>query len=584
MGIDFSELFGEIDLSNERRVERLDEFELSVEDRLASGKARAIAQALLGLAAVLPARDQLDLTVTVDGESASGCEDGGESRARIDRLFDVDSTDEAEVGFRIIIRKSVSANTLSVYDLRAFGQYLEGEPLRNVLSAIASRFDGSLKLACSELRKPGGSASIRFVAEDLADSEIFPARPWERDRVITLFKETSFSASIPIPLIPSDFQLHVPLEVPAIDDFFVRASAVMSALYLCNNAELGVNNTVSYRLSGYKLVEEQAATVASLAEAGIVLGKIAGWAYDAGGSADKIGLARNVISLHVSSLGDLRDQPQVLNAILSNYQIYLKDNVSAYLEVRSRMAELLMESTAKTHALVESSLDSVRNGMLIVFTFVLTVVVVNGLKDTGPKTIFSGEYFWIVVAITGLCSVWIHHSCKDVVVRFDAAVAATKQLMRDSYRNVLIEEEVDQHTNTTFAANRDHLTLQVGTYRRIWYGVSLLLIFVFAVGYLAVYQLPSRVAPQSETTKSSGSSGASGVAPQSSSEAKAGAEDRMLPSRSAPDRAASAASSTASHVSASTDVAVSAPQTGRSPPPVEDKSAQRKPDPAQASK
>ncbi len=490
MGLDIAAIFASVDLNAAKRVERLDEFEFFIETEMAQIQAHAIALALLGLAPSLSSRDRIEVTVAVDGEAASAGVNDDESRMRIGRLFDLGSDAGADVRFRLVIHKRVEDNALSVYDLDAFAHYLDTQPLKHVLDSLADRFDGHLKLACARLLKAGGSATLQFVPEGHPGWSAAPYATGARERAIALFKETSFSASLPAKLIPADFQLDNPIGHPVIDRFFARASAVLSAIYLCNNAELEPDNTLMYRLAGYKVLEESGVSVASLTKSHEVLSKIANWAYDAGGSTDKVGLARNVLSLHVASLRDLSDQPQILNAILSNYQIYLKDNVSAYLDVRNRMAELLLESTSKTHSLVESSLDSVRNGMLVVFTFVLTVVVVNGLKDTNTKVIFSAEYFWVVFIITVLCSIWIHHACKDVLVRFDYAVETTKQLLKDSYHNVLIADEVDQHTSATFVANRKHLKQQVRGYRYLWYAVSAVLLLTFAVGYVANYGLP----------------------------------------------------------------------------------------------
>lgn len=489
MNIDFDSIFAAIGLSSVRRIERLDEFELFAEDRLIQEQAHALALDLLVIGHSLPARDRLEVTVSVDGEAASAGDNEKYSRERISELFDLGDKSVAEVSFRVIIRKEVWDNTLSIYDLKAFEQYLANEPLQQILEAIADRLNGYIKLACVGLLKPGGTATLQLLPAEYVGPTMPPLSSATRERSIALFKETSFSASLPGCLIPLDFQLETPLDRPAIDTFFSRASAVLSAMYLCNNAELKSDDTLSYRLAGYKVLEESI-TVEALAGAHKVLNRIANWAFDAGGSTDKVGLARNVLSLYVPSLRDLDDQPQVLNAIQSNYQIYLKENVSAYLDVRNRMAELLLESTTKTNALVESLLDSVRNGMLVVFTFVLTVVVVNGLKDASARLIFSVEYLWIVITVAILCSIWIHHACNDVVARFDSAISTTARLLRDSYRNVLIEEEVDQHTASTFDANRMYLREQVDKYRRLWYFVAVILVVMFTVGYLVSYQLP----------------------------------------------------------------------------------------------
>jgi len=490
MAIDFRTIFSCIDINTATRVERFDEFEFFIQDEITQAQAHVVALALLGMGSSLPARDRFEVTISVDGEAASASDDCKDSRSKINQLFDLGSTALAEVGFRIIIRKQMRDDVLTIYDLEAFGQYLYDQPLKQVLDAISSRLNGHIKLVCSGLLKPSGSATIQFLPEDYLGPATSSVSRATRERTTALFKENSFSASLPATLIPLDFQLNEATGQNKIDNFFVRASAVLSAAYLCNNLELELDNSLTYRLAGYKVLEEKRISQSTIANAQEVLSKIANWAYDAGGSTDKVGLARNVLSLHVSSLPELSGQPHVLSAILSNYQIYLKDNISSYLDIRNRMAELLSESTAKTSNLVESLLDSVRNGILVVFTFLLTVVVVNGLKDTNAQVIFSAEYLWIVITIAVLYSIWIQLACQDAVTRVDSAARITKQLLRDSYRSILIEDEVDLHTNATFEANKAHLKSQVKTYQRMWYLVSFFLVAAFAIGHLISYQIP----------------------------------------------------------------------------------------------
>lgn len=491
MGVDFRKNFAFVDLSAATCVERLDEYEFFIRADLAQAQAHVVALALLEIGSSLPSRDRFEVTIDVDGEAASASDSSEDSRNRISQLFDLGSTTIAEVGFRIIIRKQLRDYKLSVYDIDAFGEYLVNQPLKQVLDAIAARLDGHIKFVCTGLLKPGGSTTLQFIPEDYTGPAKAFLSPATRERTISLFKETSFSASLPATLVPLDFQLDDYLDLPKIDEFFNRASAVLSAAYLCNNLEIESDGSITYRLAGYKVLEEKRSSQLLLADAQNVLSKIANWAYDAGGSTDKVGLARNVISLHVSTLPKLASQSHVLNAILSNYQIYLKDNISAYLDVRNRMAELLLEWTAKTNSLVESLLDAIRNGILVIFTFLLTVVVVNGLKDTSAKLIFSAEYLFIVLVIAVLCSIWIHFACIDIKKRFDSAVNITRQLLLDSYRSILIEDEVNQHTKATFEANKAHLNTQIKIYQRLWYIVSIILVLAFATGYFVIYHLPN---------------------------------------------------------------------------------------------
>ncbi|WP_211047310.1 hypothetical protein, partial [Pectobacterium versatile] len=62
----------------------------------------------------------------------------------------------------------------------------------------------------------------------------------------------------------------------------------------------------------------------------MVLFDIYEWIYNQGNFVDKIGLARNIISIHTQDNSILNIPKSVLKSIESSFDIYLKDNVKQY--------------------------------------------------------------------------------------------------------------------------------------------------------------------------------------------------------------------------------------------------------------
>lgn len=467
--------------SGDMVLERVDRFELKLNRSLPTVKSRAFADVVLNALDQIPERDRFALWVDVDNDALPISEVSATSRAAIGEHFTRYHQDNEPVQFRIEITKEVSSQRLSVYSLEALGEYLKDAPLSEALTSVSQNFQEQLILEChSDAPEDGaGSATIRFVQAG-GSTSVAPLG-W-RNRALRLLKDNAHRTGYSGAMLPQDFALCYPTGVASLDAFMARASAVLSAMSLSNESELR-EDQLDYRLVGYKVLDGTVERSVDLVDTSGTFQRIAEWAYGAEGNSDKIGLARNVISLCAPRLEDVPMHPEIWGAIQSNYQIYLKENITTYLEVRNKIAELLAESTHKTHALIEGLLDSVRNGILVVLTFLLSVVVINGLKETGIKMIFSAEYLAIVLIVLVLSSFAIWASCRDAKDRFEQSATSTKALLQRIYAHVMIPTEIDEQVDPTIDDNRAYMTKQARNYFRFWLVIAIVVAVSFGTGY-----------------------------------------------------------------------------------------------------
>ncbi|RAP57105.1 hypothetical protein [Oleiagrimonas sp. MCCC 1A03011] len=460
--------------------ERFDRFEVTIERALTSVKAHEYANAIFSSLAQLPVRDRFALTVEVSGDGKLI----GELAKRDEIIEHIESyhEDGEVISFRIEILKEVVDQCLSVYSPTALGAYLESAPFEDALTALSSRFQDRLIFECYSETPGRGSPTLSFVRAGEANPDTLSPFAW-RQRALALLHDNAFRTSNFGTLVPQDFAISQPIGVVTIDAFISRASAVVSAMFLSNFSDLS-GDQLSYRISGYKLLSGTVDNFSSLADDAATFQRVADWAYGAEGNSDKIGLARNVITLCVDRLEDVPSHPEIWDAIQSNYQIYLKENIATYLEVRNKLAELLAESTHKTQALVEGLLDSIRNGVLVILTFLLTVVVINGLKDTGLKVIFSVEYLAVALTLLVLSSLAIWASCRDARSRFEQSAKATADLLRRMYAHVMIARELEVQVAPTVDENRSYIGRQANKYLGFWLCFALLVAIAFGVGHV----------------------------------------------------------------------------------------------------
>lgn len=190
------------------------------------------------------------------------------------------------------------------------------------------------------------------------------------------------------------------------------------------------------------------------------------------------------------------------------------------------MAELLAESTQKTHSFVESLLDSIRNGVLVDLAFLLTVVVINGLKDTGFQVIFSIEYLSIAIVLLLLSTVAIWASRRDARSRFEQSGNATADLLRRMYAHVMISAEIDREIVPTVEVSRAYIKRQTRKYQRLWLVFALLVASAFWIGHLAFGEDNAPSAPNA------GDTGRAVAHPQKPEPAKS--PDLVMPPLAAP--------------------------------------------------
>ncbi|ASV34902.1 hypothetical protein ACW9I8_06190 [Pseudomonas reactans] len=470
--------------------ERLDQYRLNAGELCTISKARDIVDdAFKYWRLQISPRDRFSLTIGYDEDSRCVTDFSEASCARVNELFELnDEDDTCRMSVELIVHKTVQHQRLSLYAPALLGAYLESTPTLQVLKVLAGRMEGALIFECFAPIAAATSSSISFqCSADTAANTGDQQQEINRKSVFEIFQDNCFSRTLPGIFVPQDFNLTTATGVRGIDNFFKKARTLVSAIFIASSAELDDKDHLEYRICGYKTIAGTG-PLDDLTEGSDILYKLVTWAYGDGGNADKIGLARNVLSLYITELKNLSNHPEIIHAIHSNYQIYLKENVESYLEVKGKITDILVDAVKKTHDLVDSFIDSLKNGIFVLLTFVLTVVVVNGLKDTSTSAIFSSTYIWVVVILCLLMSIWVFSARSSSLSQFDRAFDSIEELLKRNYHGVLQLAEVDNALNPVRISNRDYLRSQSTHYVRVWLLIVLLLITGFVIGNVLFVQ------------------------------------------------------------------------------------------------
>jgi len=439
----------------------------------------------------LSSRDSFELFTEISGTTETISDCTSDSLKIIEKhLNEYDISDQYDL--ELIVKKGLNDSSLSIYFIDSFSDFISNESYLDSLNNFDKFFSESLFFEVFSTIKPFGTKTIKFIQAKNGLENSFSNTDVSREKKIDLLRQNTSNFDLNINLLPSDFFLDEYGDNTKLNQFFDDACSILAILFLSNSVVIS-NERIDYKVNGYKAIFCTDVEIEGFRSVRKSLYQIYDWTYEGGSNSDKLGLVRNLLSLHPDSNGNAKFDEEVWEAVQSNYQIYLKGNIQSYLEVKNKIGEIILTSTTNTYEMVDGLLDSLKHNVLIIFTFILTVVVVNGLKDNGYKRIFSDEYTFIVVMISVLSALWLYFYSKEVLKRFDNATDTTKKILRLNYNEVLIESEIDKSIDPVISDNRIYLKEQIKRYATGWaiMLVTFIVLFVGANRYFKDIPLPS---------------------------------------------------------------------------------------------
>lgn len=446
----------------------------------------------------IPVRDSFELFFDISGNQVAISNTSDSSYKKlINHICDNDVDDPYEIGIKI--RKNILDSTVSIYFFDTFVNYVLSEKLTNIFITLAKILNEKLLFEVFSKTKNFYSNSMFFFQSGTQIITSCFTGVKDRNTRVEMLKENVNFSGFDIKILPDDFNLEVKSENGLLNDFFCRAKAVLSLISISSSSGFIENEKFKYKINGYKTVCCDAIDYNELAGSCETLYRIYSWTYEGGNNIDKIGLVRNVLSIHLDSNGQIKFDNDAWEAIQSNYQIYLKENIESYLEVKNKIGELVIDSISKTYAMADELLDSLKNNALAIITFIMTVVLVDGFKDNGFTTIFSTKYLIVVLIISILSLIWLIMIKTETINKFNFATNTIKSVLILNYSKVIMENEINSIVDPIVQKNKDYLYGLVKKYSCWWYSLLLVFSSIFIIANCVLDEQP----PQSQQTQTS---------------------------------------------------------------------------------
>ena len=229
-----------------------------------------------------------------------------------------------------------------------------------------------------------------------------------------------------------------------INDIFNKLECIMCLIYIGNRSEFINDDKVRISITG------QTTTKFELDYKNLVVGeslnqffKICNWIYEKDGdSVDKIEIARNIISISLDDNPDLSDiRNDLWYSVRSAHEIYLKEKVEKYLEVKQEVSKNLFEIMNSIGQIANQIGDGFKTNFIAIITFFISTIISNSTADNRLNNIFTSEI--TVIALLFLIGSGVYlslncYSCKKEIERFQQIYNRSKE----NYEGILNPEDI----------------------------------------------------------------------------------------------------------------------------------------------
>jgi len=431
--------------------------------------------ALIEVLQAFPERDSISLDFYIEGSSIFSCTKKQDHKEFLDSL----SRNNTEMNKRIILEIGKSfdeRNTKSLYSLELLSQSLKNKNYSS-LYYIFNNLAGSRKQIFFDLRDESEEFNTtKFYFKKSRNNSVYTDTSGINE--ISIFSKRinncTFTEVSNYKFIPEDFFLEKRSINKELNEIFDKLCFVCSLSYICDYSHL-TDSTFSFTLKGYKTLNFSLSVDNSFNEEYFRIYK---WIYGESVICDKLGLARNIITLHISSNDILSLEEDVLYAIESNYSIYLKENVENYINIKNKISESLIDLFKKSSDIVNSHVKDFKQIIVGLFSYFISVILLNAIQNQNaffsPFTTWLGLFLVVVSLFLWYIS---NRDLKEETTRFSSQY----KLLKDRYRDLLHEKDLNRIFNNDQEFNDEKKYIEKKRKRFSIYWLFVLLFFTLII-------------------------------------------------------------------------------------------------------
>ncbi|MDY3352013.1 hypothetical protein PG357_08465 [Riemerella anatipestifer] len=246
------------------------------------------------------------------------------------------------------------------------------------------------------------------------------------------------------------------------DDFCIiiqKLQFVFLLIFLFDVSEIR-NDKIFLKLKGHKTYEYElnfsTLDIGSMNE----YKKIYEWVYtDKEKVEDKLGIARNIIGFYLKKDNISLDN-RAFPSILSANQLYIKGNLTKYLDSRNKIYEQVEQVTNKINASLDIFLGNFQKSVFVFISFYLTAFIVKIFNKSDITTAIGKEATLFGIGLLFLSIIFLIFSL--ITLNSDLNRANDKyNLVKKRFEDILNKDDVDKILNNDYEFKKD-----IGFYKK----------------------------------------------------------------------------------------------------------------------
>ncbi|WP_219702797.1 hypothetical protein [Marinomonas lutimaris] len=382
--------------------------------------------------------------------------------------------DDELVEFELEVLDLRSESSVDIFDKTAFFLYLSTLKAQALLEEFSKfNFNEKIEFRFWEDMSSFNSDSIYFFST-YPRSEHYPAshsvNKQKRERFIAdRAKVSHFVNAKNNFLIPDDFKIISGDAYDGISDILNGILGWLCLIFISDFSSVH-DDDLEIQIKGYKKVLDTLSFIEMKESKHDEIYNVFSWAYSDGSFVDKIGVARNVISIHLVQGRLLNMEGGVLDSILSGYDLYLKENVKQYIEIKNKINEFLYGQSDKALDLTKSVFSTVKAGIWTFMTFFVTVFLLRAISGKSLGGTISYEVLVVAFLLVIISSIYFGVSIFEINVDKKRLLERYAEV-RNRYKDLLNESDLNKIINVDLVSKKEstYIDRKRNLYCFVWF-------------------------------------------------------------------------------------------------------------------
>lgn len=341
---------------------------------------------------LIPSRDNFTIMLIIDSGDMACFINNQVNEFDLSALISELQPDD-NIYIKINIDKHVEDEIFSIYDFNSFSNDLLQRPILEVLSWFSDRLHGhsSIRFEVFDSEISFSTKTMAFVSSDNAS---FEAKIDRKQRIKSCRETANFYNMNTFEVIPDDFIIEGIMNAgDELKALFGKLSNILSIAYVATSAFI-VDRVINLQINGQRTTHHEL-SIDNL-PSDETWQSMYTWIFTDGNATDKALIARNVISLHCKYEALCCLDKTVFEAIKTNYGLYLRDNVSQYLDMKRDISKFIQNIVAQIGDNALSILNKFKANLIAIFSFLFTVVLTQIGQEQDWKDIFTSHTLYLV--------------------------------------------------------------------------------------------------------------------------------------------------------------------------------------------